>query len=156
MTIAASVMNVLEESQAEYQAVAHPRSFSSVETAMAAHVPEDHIAKGVLLKDAQGYLLVVIPASQWVDYKRLEDEFDRDLELATEDEIRRFFDDCALGAIPPLGRIYGVETVLDESLTSLAYVYFEGGDHERLVKVSADGFKTLMAGVHRGHFSNAT
>lgn len=156
MTIAASVIDVLTETETDYEVISHPKSYSSTETAEAAHVADDHIAKGVLLKDDQGYLLAVIPASQWVALHRMKAELDRDLQLASEEEIARLFGDCDPGAIPPLGESYGVETVLDEALTSLAGVYFEGGDHERLIRVSGEQFNSLMKGVRHGHFSNQT
>jgi Ala-tRNA(Pro) deacylase len=149
-------MNTLTSAHTAYEVVAHPTSFSSADTATAAHVPDDHIAKGVLLKDEDGYLLVVIPASHWVDFKRLQEELGRDLQLASEPEIERLFVDCEPGAVPPLGMAYGVETLLDEALSSLAHVYFEGGDHERLLKINAAQFKDLMQGMRHGHFSNAT
>ena len=133
--------------------VPHPKTYSSVETANAAHVADDHIAKSVLLKDDTNYLLAVIPASQWVDLHRTKEELGRDLQLASEEEVERLFADCSLGAIPPLGSAYGVETVLDEALTSLANVYFEGGDHERLIRVTGEQFTRLMKGVRHGHFS---
>ncbi|MEA3292197.1 MAG: YbaK/EbsC family protein [Pseudomonadota bacterium] len=133
--------------------ISHPKSFSSTETADAAHVADDHIAKGVLLEDDDGYLLAVIPASQWVALHRMNTELDRDLHLASEKEVARLFRDCDPGAIPPLGEPYGVETVLDEALTSLASVYFEGGDHERLIRVSGEQFNRLMKGVRHGRFS---
>lgn len=153
MTVASSVINTLTESQTEYEVVPHPKTYSSIETAHAAHVADDHIAKGVLLKDDTDYLLAVIPASQWVDLHRIKEELGRDLQLASEEEVERLFSDCSLGAIPPLGSTYGVETVLDEALTSLASVYFEGGDHERLIRVTGEQFKKLMKGVRHGHFS---
>jgi Ala-tRNA(Pro) deacylase len=155
MTIAASVMNTLTSAHISYEVVDHPKSLSSAETAYVAHVPDDHIAKGVLVKDASGYLLVVIPASHWVNFKRLREELGRDLQLAEEAEIERLFMDCVPGAVPPLGDVYGVETLLDEALNSLAKVYFEAGDHERLIKVEAGQFKSLMQGVRHGHFSDA-
>jgi Ala-tRNA(Pro) deacylase len=156
MTIAVSIMNSLTSVHTEYDVVAHPKSYSSPETAAAAHVPDDHIAKSVLLKDDAGYLLAVIPANHWVDFQRLRDELGRDLRLASESEIDSLFLDCDPGAIPPLGDVYGVETVLDETLNSLAHVYFEAGDHETLISVDADQFKVLMQGVRHGHFSNET
>ena len=156
MSIAVSIFNTLTAVHTNYDLVAHPKSFSSAETAALAQVPDDHIAKSVLLKDDAGYLLAVIPASQWVDFQRLRDDLGRDLRLATEEEIKRLFVDCDPGAVPPLGVVYGVETVLDESLTSLAHVYFEAGDHEQLIKVDANQFHSLMQGVRHGHFSDET
>jgi hypothetical protein len=42
-----------------------------------------------------------------------------------------------------LGPAYGIETCLDQSLTSLAHVYFEAGDHEQLVHMAGDAFRAL-------------
>lgn len=154
MTVAASVVRVLADHGTEYELVPHPKSFSSMESAHTAHVAEDHIAKGVLLQDSEGYVLAVIPASEWVDLRRLKAELGRDLSMAPEAEVDRFFSDCAPGAIPPLGEAYGLEMVLDESLTHLSSIYFEGGDHEHLVRLSGDEFNALMLGIRRGHISN--
>ncbi len=155
MTVAASVVRVLADHGTEYDLVPHPKSFSSSESATAAHVPEDHIAKGVLLKDRKGYVLAVIPASEWVDLRRLNGETGRDLNMAPESEVDRLFSDCAPGAVPPLGEAYGLEMVLDDSLSQLSSIYFEGGDHEHLVRLDGDQFNALMRGVRRGHISNA-
>jgi Ala-tRNA(Pro) deacylase len=154
MTVAASVVRVLADHGTDYELVSHARSFSSIESASSAHVPEDHIAKGILLRDRQGYVLAVIPASEWVDLRRLQAELGRNLSMAPEAEVDRLFSDCDPGAVPPLGEAYGVEMVLDESLTSLSCIYFEGGDHEHLVRLDGDQFNALMQGVRRGHISN--
>jgi Ala-tRNA(Pro) deacylase len=124
-----------------------------METAIAAHVPDDHIAKGVLLKSGENYMLVVIPASQWVDLHRVEGELGDAYQLAEENEVPRLFPDCDPGAIPPLGEAYGIDTVIDEALMSLANIYFESGDHEQLVHLDGDGFRNLMHGMRHGHFS---
>jgi Ala-tRNA(Pro) deacylase len=155
MTVAASVVRVLTDHGTEYELVTHAKSFSSIESANAAHVPEDHVAKGILLKDARGYVLAVIPASEWVDLRRLKAELGRDLAMTPEREIDGLFSDCTPGAVPPLGEAYGLEMVLDDALTSLSSIYFEGGDHQHLVRLSGDQFNALMQGVRRGHISNA-
>jgi Ala-tRNA(Pro) deacylase len=155
MTVAASVVRVLADHGAVYDLVPHPKSYSSLQSANAAHVPEDHIAKGVLLKDRNGYVLAVIPADEWVDLRRLEVELGRNMNLAPETEVDRLFEDCDPGAVPPLGEAYGLQMVLDESLTTLSSIYFEGGDHEHLIRLDGDQFNALMLGVRRGHISNA-
>jgi len=108
----------------------------------------------VVVKDASDYAIVVIPASNWLKMDSLRRELNRDLHLATEDEIAELFDDCELGAVPPLGPAYGIETLLDESLTSLADVYFEAGDHVQLVHLSGEDFQALLSGARRGYYSH--
>jgi Ala-tRNA(Pro) deacylase len=117
-------------------------------------VREDHIAKAVIVKDLAGYAMVVVPASNWVEVEHLRKELNRDLHLATEDELAKLFGDCEAGAVPPLGPAYGVETFLDQAMTSLANVYFEAGDHEQLVHMAGDDFRTLLGGVRHGYYSH--
>ena len=154
MAIAETVINYLVEKNVTYDQVSHPHSGSSHETAEASHVREDHIAKGVIVKDAAGYAMVVVPANSYVEMKHVRKELDRALELVEEDEFSRLFPDCEPGAVPPLGPAYQIETFLDESLTSLSNVYFEAGDHEHLVHTTGDDFRTLLAGVRHGYFSH--
>ena len=155
MAIADTVRDHLESLHMAHELVPHPRSSSSRETAAAAAVRQDHIAKGVVLKDASGYLLAVIPGDSWVRLHGIQAELDRDLELAPEQEVARLFADCDPGAVPCTGMLYGIETVVDEALGSLASVYFESGDHEHLVRVSGDDFHKLMGALRHGHFSHA-
>lgn len=154
MAIAETVQRFLTGHSVEYKVVPHPHTGSSHETAEAAHVREDHIAKAVIVKDAIGFAMVVVPGSNWVDLDHLRKELNRELHLGTEDEIGNLFADCEKGAVPPLGIAYGIETFLDEALMSLANVYFEAGDHEELVHVRGDDFKALLSGVRHGHYSH--
>lgn len=154
MAVAETVKRFLDQQAIDYELVPHPHTGSSHETAEAAHVPEDHIAKGVVVKDQIGYALVVIPADNRVELEHLRKELNRDLHLASEPEIGKLFSDCEIGAVPPLGIAYGVETFLDDSLTSLANLYFEAGDHDQLIHVNAEDFATLLAGVRHGHYSH--
>jgi len=152
MAIAQAVSKYLTQKSISFETVAHPKSSSSCETAHAAHIPEDHLAKSVVLKDEKGYLLAVIPASEWISLHRLNDELNRDLQLVSEDEVEQLFSDCRVGAVPPLGEAYGVDTIVDEAFNSLSKVYFEAGDHEQLIVVDSEQFHTLMKGLRHGHY----
>ena len=154
MAVAETVQRFLKQLSVEYDLISHPHTGSSHGTAEAAHVSEDHIAKAVIVKDLAGYAMVVVPASNWVDVEHLRKELNRDLHLATEEELAKLFSDCEAGAVPPLGPAYGVETFLDQALTSLANIYFEAGDHEQLVHMAGDDFRTLLGGVRHGYYSH--
>ena len=154
MAIAKTLENYLIQHRVKYELVPHPKTYSSRDTAKAAHVADDHIAKAVIVRDEQGYAMVVIPASHWLKLEALQKEADRDFVMASESDATKLFSDCAEGAIPPVGPAYKLETFLDERLTTLANVYFEAGDHEDLVHVSGDAFHVLLKGVRHGHFSH--
>jgi Ala-tRNA(Pro) deacylase len=154
VTISTTQERYLVQRDAEYDLLLHPHSGSSRETAVAAHIPEDYIAKAVLVRDATGYAIVVIPASRWLHMDELRSQLQRDFRLASEDEIAHLFKDCEPGAVPPLGPAYGIETLLDEALANLDEVYFEAGDHEQLVHIRGEDFQGLLTGVRRGYYSH--
>ena len=154
MTIAMTQERFLVQSKIEYDLLLHPHTGSSRETAVAAHIPADHIAKAVVVKDGSKYAIVIIPASRWLQMDQLRKQLGRDLHLATEEELAAIFKDCEPGAVPPLGPAYGIETLLDESLVSLADVYIEAGDHEQLIHLRGEDFQTLLAGARRGYYSH--
>lgn len=154
MAMADTVEKLLIKQAVDYKLVAHPRTYSSRDTGKVAHIAEDHIAKAVIVSDEKGCAMVVIPASHWLKLEALQQETGREFALAEESDATGLFPDCSTGAIPPLGPAYGLETFLDERLTTLANVYFEAGDHEELVIVTGDAFLELLRGVRRGHFSH--
>lgn len=152
MSISKTVNTYLDDHNVHYDLVPHTRSYSSRETARRAHVDEDHIAKAVVLKDSEGYAMVVLPGGESIKMHALQEELNRDFELANESELNKLFSDCKTGAIPPLGQAYHLDTYLDEQLRSLANVYFEAGDHENLVHINGKEFHELFKGVRHGHF----
>jgi Ala-tRNA(Pro) deacylase len=154
MAMAKTLESYLFQHGVEYELVPHPKTYSSRDTAKAAHIADDHIAKAVIVRDEQGYAMVVIPGSHWLKLEALQQEADRDFVLAAESDATELFPDCAVGAIPPMGPAYQLETFLDERLTTLANIYFEAGDHEELVHVNRDAFHELLKGVRHGHFSH--
>jgi len=144
VAIAGSVLEYLDRSGVDYSIVHHPFAPSSMRTAEAADVSGELIAKGVLLKDPEGYVLVVVPATHHIRIGHLQDWLGRVVETAPEGDLTVVFPDCALGAVPALGAAYQLGTVVDESLRDLPQVYFEAGDHEELICVTGSDFEALM------------
>jgi len=153
MTIANRVADYLVEQGAEFDVVNHPYSSTSMESAQLAHIPGDLIAKSVVLEDDRGYLLAVLPASCRVDLGELHRQTNRNLGLATEHELDALFEDCESGAVPPLATVYEMDAIVDDGLAEQSDIYFEAGDHEKLIHVSAETFQSLMGDVQRSEFS---
>jgi Ala-tRNA(Pro) deacylase len=153
MTIAASVENYLTQAGVRYDVIPHHHTSTSAFSAQAAHVPGERLAKCVMLEDDRGYLMAVLPATRKVDLGALHRALGRELGLATESELTGLFSDCEPGALPPLGRAYGIETIVDNSLVSAQDVYFESGDHCALLHVSGNDFLRLMGDAPREKIS---
>jgi Ala-tRNA(Pro) deacylase len=153
MSIAKTVKSYLDSHQLSYEILQHPHTSSSAETADAAYIWDDQLAKSVLLEDERGYVMAVLPASHRVDLKKLRHAMHRHLEFATEAELARIFGDCEVGAIPPLGEAYGIPVVWDDHLSNLGCVYFEAGDHEDLVYMGGAEFRQLLGGAPHCDFA---
>jgi Ala-tRNA(Pro) deacylase len=155
MAIASTVSNFLAEHDVAYDVLTHPHTATSGESAQAAHVPGTRLAKSVVLEDEQGYLMVVLPSNRQIDLGELHRQLNRNLGLATEGELGRLFSDCEIGALPAMGPAYGMETLVDDALAEQSDIYFEAGDHEQLIHVSAETFQTLLGDDARhGRFSH--
>jgi Ala-tRNA(Pro) deacylase len=153
MGIAASVREYLDEAGVQYELVHHAFTPNSRRAADAASVPPDQLAKPVLLKDARGFVMAIVPASRRVELPSLVRRLGRELGLSTERDVRDLFSDCARGAVPALGQAYGVEVIWDDCLASCPDVYFEAGDHTDLVHMSGREFTFLMGRKPHGAIS---
>ena len=154
MTIATRLRQYLDSEGVDYDVVPHPRTTTSVGSAHAVHVSGDQVAKPVVVHHGLGYVLAVVPSTHRVELGTLQRILDNPLSLATEDELGRLFEDCELGAIPPIGAAYEVPVILDESVCGATDLFFEGGDHRSLVHISSEAFQKLTKDARRARFSH--
>jgi Ala-tRNA(Pro) deacylase len=153
MSMSATLQDCLRSKGSQYEIVHHPYSHSSIETAAAARIPGDRLAKTVLLEDEHGYVAAVLPSTYAVRLSELWAQTGRHLVLAKEVELRKLFKDCDAGALPPVCTAYGMYTYLDESLAHQPDVYFEAGDHEALIHMGTKQFLDLMDRAERARFA---
>ena len=147
MAISQSLQQYLDGRGVAYEVVPHEHTLRSSDTARASSIPEDSLAKGVLMKRKGGYLLAIVPASCHVRLEAVAEWMKQPVGLATETDVASVFDDCELGSIPPVAGAYGLPAVMDESLEGYSDIYFEGGDHRVLVHLTGRDFHHLTAEV---------
>ncbi|TCD13718.1 aminoacyl-tRNA deacylase [Oricola cellulosilytica] len=154
MGIALTLHEYLDDNHIPFEVMKHPRTHSASRTAEASHIPGGCMAKGVVLKWDDGYILAVVPASRQIDMAKVRAIIGENVELASEAEASMLFPDCDTGAVPALGVPYRVTCMVDEELEGRSDIYFEGGDHTSLVHLPGDEFGRLMYGVPHGHISH--
>ena len=153
MSIPSRLSSYLEQRRARYEVCMHAHSRTSAETAHTAHVQPYQLAKSVILEDAAGCVMAVVPADKTVMVGQLSHLLGRrDLHLSDEKRIAVLFDGCDRGALPPFGMARGIETIINEELEARDVVYLEAGDHEHLLRMSGDQFHELMSAARHGHF----
>jgi Ala-tRNA(Pro) deacylase len=153
MGIAIALAQYLVERGVPYDVVKHPRTETASQTAAAIRVPPDRIAKAVVLKGGDGFMLAVLPASRHIQFGELRKELGRHVDIASEEQIETLFLDCESGAVPALGAAYGLKVIVDDSLANQPEIYLEGGDHSSLVHISGAAFRGLVADAHHARFT---
>lgn len=156
MTIAPKLRTYLDRQQATYELIDHPPTRSAAQTARVAHIPASCIAKAVLLDTPEDRVLAVLPADRRIDLEDLRAELDEKPHLAKEKEVVEIFDDCAPGAVPPIGFGYGVSMIVDDMLAREPDIFFEAGDHRSLVHMEQAEFRRLTRHAQHGSFGIPT
>ncbi len=153
MSIAPKLHKYLTDHNVAYDVISHAPTSSSSRTAQEAHIPGDNLAKAVVIKDDESYMVAVVPASAHIQLGELSRVLDRQVGLATEAEASELFTDCELGAFPAIGYAYGLDMIVDDSIVAQSDVYMEGGDHQNVVHLTGEQFRSLTADTPHGSFS---
>jgi len=144
VSISPTLRHYLHDAGVDYDLIQHAHSHSTPETARTAHLSRSNLAKAVVVHHIDGFAMSVVPGDRNVNLSALQDILHYRLRLARESEIESLFPDCEAGAIPPMGFLYGLKTIVDHDLSDVSEVFFEAGDHETVVRVSHPGFEHLM------------
>jgi prolyl-tRNA editing enzyme YbaK/EbsC (Cys-tRNA(Pro) deacylase) len=125
----------LDQNGVAYEVIEHDERFTAAGEARAAGVEPENAAKTLLLRDAEGYELVVMPASERLDLKKVRKALDRDMRLATEQEMEADFGQFELGALPPLGPMLPAPELVDPRTLDHDRILCNAGDHRHSVLV---------------------
>jgi Ala-tRNA(Pro) deacylase len=142
--IPSSISEYLGRNRAKYSVVSHPQAYTAQEEAAAAHVPGNEWAKAVVCFADDQPILAVVPAPFVVDLRRLQRTANaRSIRLAKEADFAGLYQDCELGAMPPLGPLYGQRVYVDKKLTQDSEVVFNAGSHHDAIRMSYREFERL-------------
>ncbi len=153
MSIAPTLQRYLAAESIQYDVIPHEPTMSSTRTAEACRISGDRLAKGIVLRRDGGYVIAVLPASHHIRLSDLRARLGDALKLAKESEIDQLFRDCVHGAVPPVGKCYGLTLVVDDAIEAQPEIYMEAGDHETLLHMSHAQFARLTANAPHGRFS---
>ncbi len=148
----------LNSNKVKYATIAHSPAYTAAEVAQSAHIKGEQLAKTVILKADDRLLMIVVPASHRVDLDALEPVIGvGELELSSEKEFKDLFPTCEPGALPPFGKLYGMDVFVADCLAGNELITFCAGTHADLIQMDYKDFdrlskpKLISAGfVHLG------
>jgi Ala-tRNA(Pro) deacylase len=140
------VIEYLDKSGVKYELRAHKPVFTAQRIAAEEHEPGKFVAKPVIVKADEKFLMCVLAACYMIDLRNLKQTLGvKKLELITEDEMARLFDDCEPGAEPPFGNLYNISTIMDKALEKDDHIVFQAGTHDKAIKMSLADYKRLVS-----------
>ena len=137
------VSQLLTDAQVSFQSLVHPPAFTAQRRARHLRLPGRQVAKGLLLVGPDGYFLGVLPATHQVDLDALTRHLNGRVRLACWREIIGICRTCEWGAVAPFGTLYGLPTVLDESIAPDAEIVLEGNTHFEAIRLHVRDFERL-------------
>ena len=144
MEIPKRLIDCLNEHKVHYETLHHPEAVSAQRIAQAEHVKGRHHAKVVMIKSGEQHLMMVLPADHQIDLEKVEKAIGKSVSLDKEQEFKPIFPDCAIGAMPPFGNLYGLPTYVDEHLAEQDYIVFEAGTHSDAIKMSYRDYEKIV------------
>jgi Ala-tRNA(Pro) deacylase len=137
------VVEFLAKQQVAFEPVLHPPAYTANKLAKYLRISGRQVAKAILLYTSDGFTLAILPATHRINFNLLNEALDGPVRLASAQEITWIFRDCEWGVVSPFGMLYGLRTLLEDSISSDATMVFETqlraeairlkcGDYERL------------------------
>lgn len=146
----------LKEAGVPFEEHEHALAYTAQAVAEAEHAPGKTVAKVVMAVADDELVMFVLPAPYRLDTAKAAAELAVDeLRLAHENEFKDTFPDCDVGAMPPFGRLYGLDTYVDEALAADEYILFQAGTHTDTIRTKYSDFAkvarpTVVDVAHRG------
>ena len=139
---------LLREKGVGFEVKTHEQAFTMQEVAAALHVPGNQVAKVVIVCADKEKVMLVLPAPYRMNVDLVRDMVDaKKVRLAKEEEFVDLFPDCATGAMPPFGNLYGVPVYVDRSMAEEPDMVFRIGTHRETMKIAYNDFVRLAQPV---------
>ncbi len=139
-----NLQTYLDEMGVPYHVSYHPQVYTAQTLAAVEHVPGMQVIKPVLIEADGQFILCALPACHRIDLEELRRQLEVDhVRLADEKELQEVFQDCELGAEPPIGRMFGVPTIMDSSLLNDDCVTFQAGRHDASITMRLSDFRRI-------------
>ncbi len=139
------LLDYLDQNHVEYLHTSHDTAYKAREVACLEHMLPCNFAKVVVFHSDLGAGMAVVPADCQLDIKELREALNAPhLRLVSEEELQALFPECELGAMPPLGTLFGLPVYMDSSMAADATIAFNAGTHRDVVHMRFQDYASLV------------
>ena len=133
----------LADQRVSFETMLHPPAFTAQKRAKFLHIPGRQVVKCVVLISGEGPVLAVLPAPWRVDLRLVSQAMGIEVRLASEAEVIGLFRDCERGALTPFGSLYGLTTILENSIGPQTLIAFEAQSHGISIRMNCRDYELL-------------
>lgn len=138
------IVNLLRINNARYGETNHQPVYTSQQAAKVIGVLENQIAKSLLLKCGNDFILAVLPGDRKLDNEKLKKLLKiRKFRFATPEEVKSKMG-CEIGACFLFGNLIGLSTVVDKSLSKNKVIFFNPGLHNVTIEIEWRDFYSIV------------
>lgn len=135
----------LDKEKIKYVSLIHSTAYTAQEVAASAHIPGKELAKTVIVQLDGETAMAVLPANRKIVLQDLREITGAEqVKLVPEEEFKKRFPDCEVGAMPPFGNLYGMEVYAAAALANNADIAFNAGSHTEIIKLAYRDFERLV------------
>lgn len=139
------IKEFLDQNNIKYVSIKHSKAYTAQEIAATAHIDGKKIAKTVVIKVDGHLAFAVLPATYKVDFDLIKEAIgSKDIRLATEQEFKDKCPGCEVGAMPPMGNLFNIDTYVAASLVEDEEIAFNAGNHTELIRMNYTDFERLV------------
>ena len=137
------IVEMLNESGAEFKVMKHRAVFTSQEAAEIRGVELRQGVKAMVFKNKYEFFIALVPADRRVDVKKLKEIIGSKVKLASPEEVF-CVTNCKVGAVPPFGHKTKLKTFADRKIFTNDHVDFNAGLNTVSVDMKASDLKKLL------------
>lgn len=135
----------LKANGVEFTTHEHPPAYTAQEVAAEEHVSGKIMAKTVIAHAGDEHVMCVLPASCKLDMKKVAKALKaKRVRLSDESEMAELFPDVEVGAEPPFGNLYSLQTFVDENLARDEEIVFRAGTHRHAIRMAYADYARLV------------
>ena len=139
MSVRDWIRETLRSQGVPYWTKEHPDVFTAQRLAHEEHMSGHRTAKVVVAYADDRPVMLVLPASHKAALTAVKEMLKaKEVHLAAEDQMRRLFPDCEVGAEPPLPYGKDIEIWMDRSMRVPGDIVFFGGTHRESIRMAFD------------------
>jgi Ala-tRNA(Pro) deacylase len=159
-SIPSKVIKFLDKSGVKYEIIKHRTVYTAYDKAATLRIKPSIVGKTLVLKTDSDMAMVLIPGNKNLDKVKFQKVLNiwrkkqgmkliKKIDFISEVVMKNKFKGMKLGAIPPLGKLFGLPVFIDKGLTKEKSIFVNTGIYEESFRVAPKIFDKLetIAGV---------